>query len=135
MAQEPDKPAAQVRNTERTIQTALQSLRKSPFRSRFKLGKRERAYFREKGVDTIRSHAFDFITARLAPEKPRNDGKQTPMRGHPVFIAQHATGSCCRGCLEKWHGIPRGRALSDEEIHFIVELILTWITHQMERES
>lgn len=118
----------------RRIETALESLRKSSFRARFYLGERERAHFREKGADAIRGHARDFINSRLAPEMPRNDGRQTPMRGHPVFIAQHATGTCCRGCLEKWHGIPKGRPLSGGEIDFVVELIMAWITLQMERE-
>lgn len=57
-------------------------------------------------MDTIRSHASDFVRTRLAPAQIPNDGKQTPMRGHPVFLAQHATGCCCRGCLYKWHRIP-----------------------------
>jgi exodeoxyribonuclease V alpha subunit len=64
---------------------------------------------------------------RIAPQYPKNDGKQTPMRGHPVFIAQHATATCCRGCIQKWHGIKKGKALSDMEIQFLVEVIMRWI--------
>ena len=59
-----------------------------------------------------------------------NDGKQTPMRHHPVFIAQHVTATCCRGCLQKWHGIPKGRALVDDEKRYIVEVIRTWLVRQ-----
>ncbi len=65
-------------------------------------------------MDTIRSHARDFVRTRLAPAQIPNDGKQTPMRGHPVFLAQHATGCCCRGCLYKWHRIPQGVQLTPE---------------------
>ena len=87
----------------------LDKLAKSKFRSRFKLRAKELEYIRDKGLDKIRSHACDFIRDRVAPAEPVNDGKQTPMRGHPVFIAQHATATCCRGCIEKWHKFPKGR--------------------------
>lgn len=84
-------------------------------------------YIEEKGMDAIKEHAYDFIEKRLAPAYISNDGKQTPMKGHPVFIAQHATASCCRGCLEKWYKIPKGRELTKEEINYIVSIILRWI--------
>ena len=84
----------------------LDRLAKSKFRSRFKLRAKELEYIKDKGLDTIHSHACDFIRDRVAPAEPANDGKQTPMRGHPVFIAQHATATCCRGCIEKWHKFP-----------------------------
>jgi hypothetical protein len=103
------------------------SLKKSKFRSKFKLTEKDRQYINNKGIDTIRQHAHDFISKRIAPQYPKNDGKQTPMRGHPVFIAQHATATCCRSCIQKWHGIKKGRALNDEEIEFIVDLVLGWI--------
>lgn len=102
-------------------------LARSDFRRRFRLGATERAYLAAKGRATIRSHAEDFIAARLAPAQPKNDGRQTPMRGHPVFIAQHATASCCRSCLAKWHGIPPGRALTQAEQARIVEILMRWI--------
>jgi len=102
----------------------------SAFRRRFRLGTRERDYLREKGMDTILSHARDFIGRRLAPPEPANDGKQTPFRGHPVFVAQHATATCCRGCLAKWHGIPAGRALSDAEQRHVADAIERWLRRQ-----
>lgn len=105
-------------------------LARSRFRQRFRLGARESAYLRAKGEDTIRAHAHDFIAQRLAPAQPANDGKQTPMRGHPVFIAQHATATCCRGCLAKWHGIPAGRPLSDSEREHVVGVLMRWLADQ-----
>ena len=84
-------------------------------------------YVRDKGMDVIRSHAADFVAKRLAPENPENDGKQTPMKGHPVFIAQHATACCCRGCLEKWHHIPAGKVLDQKEQEYIVDVLMDWI--------
>lgn len=106
-------------------------LARSAFRSRFRLGAGERAYADAKGRATVARHAQDFIATRLAPEAPRNDGKQTPMRGHPVFVAQHATGCCCRSCLEKWHGLARGRALSPAEQDYVVGVLMRWIDREM----
>ena len=113
------------------IPQKLASLRKSKFRSKFKLTQKERDYLASKGFDIITAHAFQFVRSRVAPDFPKNDGKQTPMRGHPVFIAQHATATCCRGCISKWHGIDKGRALNEEEVNYIVSLIIRWIEQQM----
>ena len=106
----------------------LNRLEKSKFRSSFHLNKSMKAYVNDKGLDKIRNHAEDFVNKRLKPAKILNDGKQTPMRQtHPVFIAQHATATCCRGCLEKWHHIKKGKELNDNEINYIVNLIIEWI--------
>ena len=115
------------------IEKALADLKKSKFRSRFKLTEKDRQYIQNKGIDTVQSHAVDFIKTRLAPAFPKNDGKQTPMKNHPVFIAQHATATCCRGCLEKWHRIEKGRPLTDDEIGFVLDLVLGWIKDQNSR--
>ena len=88
---------------------------------------KDQKYIQNKGIDTIRQHSIDFIKTRIAPQDPKKDGKQKPMRRHPVFIAQHATATCCRGCIQKWHGIKKRKALSDPEIQFLVELIMGWI--------
>ena len=105
----------------------LDKLAKSKFRSRFKLRTKELEYIKDKGLDKIRSHACDFIRDRVAPTKPINDGKQTPMRGHPIFIAQHATATCCRGCIEKWHKFKKGVELNQKQQEYLVEVIMEWI--------
>ena len=109
-------------------------LSRSSFRSKFSLGTKEQAYIREKGLDTIHQHAVEFIKKRLAPAFPLKDGKQTPMRGHPVFIAQHATATCCRKCLQKWHGIASGKPLTDDEITYVVTMIMCWIHEQYDSD-
>lgn len=106
-------------------------LAKSDFRSRFHLTKKDKEYIAEKGLPTIRRHAEDLIAKRLAPAVIPNDGKQTPMRGHPVFLAQHATGCCCRGCFYKWHHIPDGRELTKEEQQYAVAVLMAWIEKQL----
>lgn len=88
-------------------------------------------YIAAKGLETIKDHAYQFINSRIAPATPKNDGKQTPMRNHPVFIAQHATASCCRGCISKWHGIEKGRVLKENEVDYVVALIMRWIGQQL----
>ncbi len=109
----------------------LARLSTSRFRSRFRLGRRELAYAEAKGIDAMQRHARDFVAQRLAAAFPRNDGRQTPMRGHPVFVAQHATATCCRGCLDKWHGIGRGRELTAAEQARIVALVMAWIEREV----
>lgn len=110
-----------------TIDEALAKLQKSKFRSGFHLTKKDIDYINEKGLDVIRTHAADFVTKRLAPAEIPNDGKQTPMRGHPVFVAQHACACCCRGCLNKWYRVPQGRALTRTEQQKTVNLLMAWI--------
>ncbi len=113
----------------------LKNLSKSKFRSSFKLNEKYKEYVNQKGYEKIKEHAYDFITKRLAPSFIQNDGKQTPMKGHPVFIAQHATATCCRGCLYKWHKIEQGKTLNKEEIDYIVSVIMDWIKIQMKEEE
>ncbi|MCQ8129924.1 DUF4186 domain-containing protein [Methylomonas rivi] len=119
----------------RDLEQLFAALAKSAFRGKFRLQAKEMQYLRAKGLPTIRQHALDFVGKRLAPAVIPNGGKQTPYRGHPVFVAQHATACCCRGCLRKWHGIGQGRALSDEEQHYIVEVLLHWLRREMHRVS
>lgn len=106
-------------------------LSESAFRSRFHLSAADRRYAAEKGLETIRRHAVDFVSKRLAPAAIANDGRQTPMRGHPVFTAQHACACCCRKCLYKWHKIPVGTELSAAQQEYIVGLLLQWIEKEI----
>ena len=110
-----------------TIEQVLEKLGNSKFRSSFKLTRKEVLYIDEKGIDVIRMHAADFVRNRLAPANPVNDGKQTPMHGHPVFKAMHATACCCRGCMQKWYKVSPNRELTEDEQRRIVNLLMAWI--------
>jgi predicted Fe-S protein YdhL (DUF1289 family) len=112
------------------IDGTLEKLSKSPFRQKFSLRKAELDYLEHHGLGTVLDHARGFIAKRLAPAHPENDGKQTPMRGHPVFVAQHATATCCRGCLAKWHGIAGGRPMTADEQVRILAIIEAWLLKQ-----
>ena len=113
------------------IYSKLSELSKSKFRSSFRLRDNDIEYIYKRGISKIIDDCYDFINNRLAMKEIVNDGKQTPMRGHPVFIAQHATGTCCRGCLYKWHNIDKNKELSNNEINYIVNIIIRWIILEM----
>ncbi|UCB56875.1 MAG: DUF4186 domain-containing protein [Candidatus Omnitrophota bacterium] len=117
------------------VDKILKRLAKSRFRSSFKLNDKDIEYINKKGLGEIKSHAREFIIERLAPKNPKNDGRQTPLRKHPVFKAQHATATCCRGCLKEWHKIPSGRKLNGDNIDFIVSLIMSWISAQADAKD
>ena len=110
-----------------SIDAKLETLARQPFRAKFHLRGRDAATVELRGMDVVRRHAAELLAQRLAPAAPRKDGKQTPYRGHPVFVAQHATATCCRTCLERWHGIPKGRELTAAEQEYAVEVICRWI--------
>jgi len=117
----------------KNIDDVLAELAKSRFRRRFRLVGADRAYLGAKGLPHVLDHARGFVETRLAPAVPRNDGKQTPFRGHPAFVAQHATATCCRGCLAKWHGIPRGRTMTASEIKYVLDLLERWLLKENQR--
>lgn len=112
------------------IDEVLAALSRSAFRRRFALSSKDRAYVATKGLAAVIDHAKAFIEKRLAAANPAHDGKQTPYRGHPVFVAQHATATCCRGCLEKWHGIPRGRPLGAAERDYVAAILEHWLKRE-----
>ena len=114
----------------RDLDDLFAALAGSRFRRRFALGPKERDYLAQKGLATVLDHARDLVARRLAPAAPANDGRQTPFRGHPVFVAQHATATCCRGCLAKWHRIAAGSPLSDAEQAHVVAAIGRWLALQ-----
>ena len=116
---------------DKKIELVLDNLAKSKFRNSFKLSTKDIKYIENKGIDIIKQHAYDFVSKRLAPSFIENDGKQTPFKAHPVFIAQHATATCCRKCLYKWHKIKPGISLNSSEKDYIVDLIMAWLKRQL----
>lgn len=114
------------------LRARLDLLAGSPFRARQKLNREELAYLRRHGLEAVRGHARRFIIERLAPAAPPRDGRQTPWHGHPVFVAQHATATCCRKCLARWHHIPAGHALGEQQISYVVAIIAAWLARHVE---
>lgn len=112
----------------RDLDDVFPRLAGSSFRAKFKLDSKDRAYLEDRGITVVLAHAHDFVGKRLAPADPPNDGRQTPMRGHPVFVAQHASATCCRSCLQKWHGIAAGHELTEAERDHVIRAIERWLT-------
>ena len=115
----------------RWVAQTLERLAQSAFRAKFTLGEHDRAYARAKGREVIDRHARELLRSRVGAAEPEHDGRQTPWRGHPVFTAQHATATCCRGCIEKWHHIPKGRELTDDEVDRLADLVMAWIDRDL----
>lgn len=105
----------------------LNKLSKSKFRSSFHLRKYMIDYINQKGMGVVREHTIAFVNQKLSVYNPQNDGRQTPMKNHPTFIAMHACACCCRRCMEKWYKIPKTKVLNDKEKEDIVNLLMTWI--------
>ncbi len=118
-----------------TIDEALFKLSKSKFRSSFHLTEKDKKIVRDKGIDVIEKHCAEIVKKRLAPAYIPNDGKQTPWRGYPVFVAQHACACCCRGCLNKWYRVPMGSELTDTQQKKIVRLLTEWIRRETEGQD
>jgi exodeoxyribonuclease V alpha subunit len=115
------------------IENKIKELSKSTFRTSFHLNKKEIEYINKNGLNKVEQHAYEFIKKNLAPSNIPNDGKQTPTHNHPVFPARHATATCCRGCLEKWHHIKKGKELTDNEIKYIISIIMYWIVKEVNK--
>jgi hypothetical protein len=113
------------------IDERIEKISAQPFRAKFHLRGRDRGLAQLRGPALVREHAASFVAKRLAPAEPYKDGKQTPYRGHPVFVAQHATGTCCRTCLMRNHDIPKGRELTGEEQSYVVDVICRWIEREL----
>jgi len=86
---------------------------------------------RRKGSQGMREAAEKRIRNSVADAKPFRDGMQTPKEGNALYYAQHATATCCRKCIEDWHGIPSGQALTDDQIVYFVELIMLYIQERL----
>jgi hypothetical protein len=117
------------------LDALLDRIARHPFRARFHLRGRDRATAELRGLATVRAHAAEIVADRLAPAQPRRDGRQTPYRGHPVFVAQHATATCCRSCLLREHGLPKGRVLTPEERAYVVDVIGRWVERELARPT
>ena len=115
------------------VDAGLKKLESSPFRKRFRLDAADREYIQRIGMEKIRFHAVDFVAVKLAPAEPENDGRQTPMRGHPVFKAMHGCAMCCRNCLNKWWHVAPHRALDAIQQEKIVNFLMAWVEKQLKK--
>jgi hypothetical protein len=125
------RPDALPDSSPEALDERLERIGRHPFRAKFRLRGRDRATAELGGMSTMRWHAYDLISKRLAPAEPYKDGRQTPYRGHPVFVAQHATATCCRNCLSRWHDIPKGHELTRPQKAYVIDVICRWIEREL----
>lgn len=88
-------------------------------------------YAIRKGRVGMLAAADNRIRHAIGPAEPAYDGRQTAMSGNPLFYAQHATATCCRKCVEYWHGIAQGKALTEEEISYCTGLVNKFIAERL----
>lgn len=84
-----------------------------------------------KGRIALKEAARTRLEKYLAPAEPARDGRQTPLEGNTIYYAQHATATCCRTCLEYWHAIPKGRALSKTELNYCTTLVNLFLDERL----
>lgn len=86
---------------------------------------------RRKGKLGLREVVEKRVRQSVGAEHPYRDGTQTPKSGRIEYYGQHATAACCRRCIEAWHGIPTGRALTEDEIRYLSDLIMLYIEQRL----
>ena len=80
-----------------------------------------------KGKKMLREYANNHIRSSVGPAWPYRDGFQTPYANNVVFYAQHAVAACCRNCIEMWHGISKGKELTNQDIAYLTELVMKYV--------
>ena len=86
-----------------------------------------------KGLSGLRMATEQRLLKSIARPRKENpwDGRGTPKRGNVIYYAQHATATCCRPCIEAWHGIDRNRSLTELEQKNMTQLIMLYIHKKM----
>jgi hypothetical protein len=92
-------------------------------------------YAVRKGKDGLRTAVRHQLEQAIgSPVHPRQ-GRQTPRENSPkataVHYAQHATATCCRACLEEWHGIEPGADLKEAELDYLTDLVMLYIVSKI----
>lgn len=74
------------------------------------------------------------VRQRIGDAEPYHDGWQTPTtpsKATAFDYAMHAVAACCRVCAEYWHGIPKGRPLTEEEVTYLGELMRRYLVARL----
>lgn len=108
------------------INKILDSLEKSQFRLNQRLWGSDYKIYKD-NQDKVRYDAREILNQKIGIADHPKDGKQTPYHKHPVFTAQHATATCCRGCVLKWYKLPKGRRLTNLELEHFTNLVMAWL--------
>ena len=89
------------------------------------------AHARKKGLLATLENVPKRLMQSVGKAQPFRDGTQTPFQGRAIYYAQHATATCCRKCVEEWHAIPKGRALTEEELLYLSQLVVLYLKERL----
>jgi len=95
------------------------------------IDKAAQLHARRKGRLTLREAAAKRLRRSIGQAQPARDGRQTPFEGNILYYAQHALACCCRTCLEYWHGIAKDKELAEDEIVYLVDLIMRFVGERL----
>jgi len=88
-------------------------------------GPKALGYAQRAGRRVLHERISKRIRSRIGAAEPFRDGTQTPIkanRADALDFALHAVAACCRTCASYWHGIPKGRPLTESEVGYLSEL-------------
>jgi uncharacterized protein DUF4186 len=89
---------------------------------------------RRKGRKGLRERVRKHLSTAIGPANPWHDGIQTPMEmeaPNAIPYGQHATATCCRKCVEYWHGIPRGKIICEQDLIYLAELVCRFLEERI----
>ncbi|WP_438023421.1 DUF4186 family protein [Sorangium sp. So ce233] len=112
----------------------FEALRKELIRHEFwhsEFSQQEINHALRKGRAALRDAARKRLETSVGRAKHPLEGRQTPFSGTVILHAQHAVASCCRTCIEYWHAIPAGAALTPAELDYLLELVMLYIAERL----
>lgn len=97
------------------------------------IDQRAENHARRKGRIRLKEAIRKRILQSVGPAMHARDGRQTPLEGsgNVIYYAQHAVACCCRTCMEYWHGIPKGVALTEGQVGYFSELVMMYVDARM----
>jgi hypothetical protein len=105
-------------------------LKKSSICNKFTLKEHEWNYLANRGLDAVLLEGRSIIIHRFSEDDSNHNCKNSPLRHHPVLVALHATGCCCRSSLFKWHGVDKEMELREKDIFYILLIIKEWFVRE-----
>ena len=116
---------------ENPFNSILLQLSKSPVYNEIYLTQKERKYYLERNCEEMRKETEEIVRKSLEKKISPKKDKHTRQWGHPVYVAQRATGCCCRKCLYEWHNIPVNRRMTENEVRYVTDLLMEWMKRDM----
>lgn len=85
---------------------------------------------------SLRMSAKKTLSTRIKKFNSFIDNRQTPLGGDDIVnYAQHATGTCCRKCLQAWHNIPKEQELTEIQLEFCTDLVMLYVNERIKNSE